>query len=414
MGDVVSAASVCEKVCSACVERGYAVKWVCASVEKHVDEGIHYHVALELETQLSSRDPLWFDCVFGSKNHGDYAKMKGSTRQAIAYVCKDGDYAAIGIDPEAVKAKKNATGAERCMKMIREGATLIDMVDSVPHFAMTNKRKIEEWQCYFSEEKRLKLREPWLGLETSKFKVHTLVEQSILQWLDDNLFKERAFKQHQLFVWGDAGIGKTHFVNELERFCRIYRVPSEEFYDMYEDCKYDVIVYDEFKAGKTIQFMNEFLQGSPMVLRKKGSQVMKTDNLPVIVLSNYSLRDCYCKADDTKLDTLESRFMSIEVRQRMTFDVVGLQKESPFVPVSPLVARKIPLLISSPSQSSEPASDECCSNETDCEFDQEDITEICSQTRRDMGDEWKKRLLEDPVIEGYDDDTREQLRNEMV
>ncbi len=387
-----------------CLERGAPVKWVCASVEKHADQGVHYHVALELETQLSSRDPKWFDCVFGSDNHGDYVKMKGSTRQAIAYVCKDGDYAAIGIDPEAVKTKKNATGAERCMKMIREGATLLDMVDMVPHFAMSNKRKIEEWQCYFSEEKRLKLREPWIELDESKFGNYSPEEKVILTWIDSNMFKDRAFKTPQLFIWGEAGVGKTHFVNELERFCRVYRVPSEEFYDFYEDDKYDLIVYDEFKAGKTIQFMNEFLQGSPMVLRKKGSQVMKTNNLPVIVLSNYSLRECYFNAEDTKLDTLAARFLCVQVLKRMTFDFVGLQKEVPLVEETPLEPLRVPIEEVISSVSSQERSDDLEVVSLTCDEGMEgyDISDTCDDVRRDMGAEWKERMMKDDS--GYTSD----------
>lgn len=68
---------------------------------------------------------------------------------------------------------------------------------------------------------------------------------------------------------------------------------------------------DEFRATKTIQFLNHFLDGSHMPLRQKGRQTVKTDNLPVIILSNYSLDECYCHSGDEKLETLRARLCEI-------------------------------------------------------------------------------------------------------
>ena len=94
---------------------------------------------------------------------------------------------------------------------------------------------------------------------------------------------------------------------------------EEEFYDQYSD-DYDLVVMDEFKGQKKITFLNEFLQGSTMSIRKKGSQGIKQKNLPVIILSNLTLETCYRKAnEDGRLDSLRARLEIVEVDSFIDF-----------------------------------------------------------------------------------------------
>jgi len=117
-----------------------------------------------------------------------------------------------------------------------------------------------------------------------------------------------------LFISGERNRGKTSLIEYLERSLSVYHIPhTEDFYDAYDD-EYDLAVLDEFKGQKTLQWMNEFLQGSRMTLRKKGSQHLKVKNMPVIILSNYSLGECYPKAAiDGRLTTLEARLLCVSV-----------------------------------------------------------------------------------------------------
>ena len=105
-------------------------------------------------------------------------------------------------------------------------------------------------------------------------------------------------------------------------------MPTEDFYDFYADKDYHLCVLDEFKATKTIQFLNLWLQGCTMNIRKKGSQALKVSNIPTIILSNYSLDECYSKTlkhknvdgeivservVNDKLDTLKGRLCIVEL-----------------------------------------------------------------------------------------------------
>lgn len=99
----------------------------------------------------------------------------------------------------------------------------------------------------------------------------------------------------------------------------------ENFDSLYEDGMYDLVVVDEFKGNRPVQFMNSFLDGSPLMLRKKGSQYLKTDNLPVMICSNYSLTDAYKNLDADYLESLQSRLLTVYIPDTQRLDIQFIQ-----------------------------------------------------------------------------------------
>lgn len=62
----------------------------------------------------------------------------------------------------------------------------------------------------------------------------------------------------------------------------------EDFFQ-WEDGVYDLVVFDEWQANQhSIQFLNQFLDGQEMWIRMKGTQALKTQRVPVILLTNFS------------------------------------------------------------------------------------------------------------------------------
>lgn len=103
-------------------------------------------------------------------------------------------------------------------------------------------------------------------------------------------------------------------------YCRTYLIPtSEDWNDLYNDNDYDLAVIDEFKAQKTISWLNEWCQGSVMYLKRRAiSGYMKAKHIPTIIFSNYSLTECYKKAVEEHpncLEPLERRLEIIEVKE---------------------------------------------------------------------------------------------------
>lgn len=108
----------------------------------------------------------------------------------------------------------------------------------------------------------------------------------------------------------------------------MYPVPlGEDFYDTYDDDAYDLIIADEYKAQKTITFLNDFLQGGmAMNLRIKGGQIMKRKNLPSIFCSNHSISEAYHKANAISINALKERFTEIYVDTPLDLDAIQFEK----------------------------------------------------------------------------------------
>jgi len=135
----------------------------------------------------------------------------------------------------------------------------------------------------------------------------------ICDWLALNIKTIRGPAQEHLYLYGATSLGKTSLIAKLRTMLRVYDIPpGEDFYDFYEDGKYDLAVLDEFKANKTIQWLNSWLQGHTMILRVKGAQKVKKDNLPTIIVSNYSPEECYTKTN--KISTLLRRVTIVNVK----------------------------------------------------------------------------------------------------
>jgi len=131
-----------------------------------------------------------------------------------------------------------------------------------------------------------------------------------MTWLNLNIKEPRDFRQTQLYIYGPPKMGKSTLIRNLNNYLSIYYVPRDdgEFCDEYEDGIYDLIVLDEFTNKKTMQWMNQLLDGQTCYLKKKGGQILKKDNLPVIILSNFSLEQNYPRLNESGM--LEPRFIS--------------------------------------------------------------------------------------------------------
>jgi len=115
-------------------------------------------------------------------------------------------------------------------------------------------------------------------------------------------------------------------ISNLERWfkLRVYWWPKDEhWWDGYEDGAYDLIVLDEFKSQKKITDLNPILSGDPIPLsRRRSAPILKRDNLPVIILSNFSPEECYHKCSAQQLAPLLDRLEFIEVSNTVRIEKV--------------------------------------------------------------------------------------------
>lgn len=299
------------------------VKWAVCAQEKHADGNSHLHAAIFLERVFQPRTWDSFDDVTGQ--HGNYQPMR-SVKGSLAYLQKEdpnplfyGDVPMFGV------GSKSKT--DKIANMLEDGATMQDVNAEYPGFTLMHKRKMEEyagWQAGLALKKE-KL--SWPGL--AEYSGSDPVTQSVCDWLNRNMSAPREFKQTQMWLYGPPDSRKTSMCRMLEEFFTIYWTPNSElFYDGYDD-DHDLIVMDEFREGKPCEWLNLWLEGSTMMVRRKGlAPVCKRRNQPIIICSNYQPHELY--SDATSLACVNAR---VEVfRLLVPLDLNNMKFVSPVVP----------------------------------------------------------------------------------
>lgn len=289
-------------------EWGTNVNFAIVAAEKHEDGTPHLHCVIKFNNYVKSTKADFADFI--GESHGNYQSTK-NLRAAIEYVKKDGDYVTHGTVPFA---DKKVSKFDDIANKLDAGASISQIKKEYPGLFLMQRQKISAYFAVATQERASKAKSKWAGvcepnplLEPEKY--------AIAHWLNTNVKRKREFKQKQLWITAPANHGKTTMVLDLENYLNIYHMPlDEEFYDGFDENMYDMVVLDEYKAQKRIQFLNTFVQGSTMPLRIKGAQTLKSKekgNLPVIVLSNYTIEGCYSKADSMIIDTLKARFLEV-------------------------------------------------------------------------------------------------------
>lgn len=292
----------------------YAI--VCREDHKD-DHGEHLHAFIHFNRQVNKTGFKWLDDLADS--HGNYRAARNNLR-SVRYIMKDGDIVFHGFEPvrfiASLESHKNTRVSKATViaTMIREKDLTIHQLDDFdPGWVLANKRKAEEYICFVQQKKAKATLAPWPGVKPEDFEEeHDIL---IATWLLENIRTPRVFKQKQLYVHSNGpDVGKTTLIENLSKFLCTFVIPKTPYVDGYISNFFDLIVCDEFNSHFTIQFLNEFLQGSKMHLNQKGTGTMKLDNPPMIILSNKSPEQCFHKRVGTgPFNALLSRLLVIEV-----------------------------------------------------------------------------------------------------
>lgn len=297
----------------------YPCEWALVAAEAHADGTPHLHCVIRFTRTYTTRNCSHFDDIAGQ--HGNYTAPR-NIKAVLAYTQKDGDFITSGPVPTIsdVSSTGRVSPSKAIADLIISGGSLIDCRNFDPGFYLTHVKFIKDLIFEVACEKLKLSLLPWPGVEVPE--TGSDCNKLLHKWLNKNVRKPREFKQPQLYLHGPPNIGKTSFVNTLSKYLSVYHLPTDEdFYDSYSDSTYDIVVLDEFKAQKRITWLNLFLQGGPMTLRKKGSQIQKLFNIPVIILSNYSLHEAYSNSSQLALSSLYAR---VEIIEWTTNDFISL------------------------------------------------------------------------------------------
>jgi len=280
--------------------------------ESHKTGEPHLHAIVQFVKRVDIKDanPV-LDALTGK--HGNYQACK-SARKVLRYVCKEGQYLSHGDVPDLKEKAK--VQDELANLVLKEGKSYTQLVSLQPGYCMVHKRKLEDFIGWAKRQKLADSLLPWVVRSAIR---PTSIHAALWSYLRDNVLVPRLPRQNQLWLFGLPGTGKSRFLSYLRARLRVYEMPrDEDFYDDYEDGCFDLVVIDEFKSHKKIQFLNAWADGQPLPLRKKGSQTVKTDNLPFIICSNYSIEECY--KEGVGRDALCSRFTQVYVDSLFSID----------------------------------------------------------------------------------------------
>lgn len=304
------------------------VSFAIVAQEKHADGDEHLHAVVSLKKRKDIRSANVLDQLVGGK-HGDYKSCRNLI-SSVRYVVKDSQYVVWNLNVEeylSLASKKQNTKSAIVAGQLMDGKSLSKINQENPGFVMMNLRKIQEYQAFLA---LIRIREDLLGVDMVTWE---LLEgyynrtgkdlpgshAEIMSWLLNSVGNPGRIGDKHLWVFGNTGLQKTSFFTRLAKYYSVYWPPRDEnFYNNYSDDCYDLVVFDEFRGNKDIQFMNNFLDGSPMTLRTKGGQVVKRRRIPTVVLSNFSISHVYRVCGDLSVveaEAIARRFIEVEINE---------------------------------------------------------------------------------------------------
>lgn len=312
---------------------GGALSGCTVARELHQDGCQHLHVCLSFDVRKDYRNPRIFDMEFEGLAFHPNVQVARSVQHVLRYVTKYGEFIKEGTHLQVSVARSGSATAEVAKRAL-SGEPLLALCNENPGVFMLHKKRLEELVLWHGEqtaltnliEKASSIPSRLQSVSIDQVASLSPSEREIFLWLVENIRSEpRAFKQKQLYLWGPPNSGKSSLLSLLMIHLPTYVMPTEDFYDLFDPKLHRLVILDEFRAQKTIQFLNQWADGQVMSIRKKGSQGLKSVNLPLIICSNFSIREAYSKSDEAHLESLICRFNAVHVEK--IFNLIDLLKE---------------------------------------------------------------------------------------
>lgn len=295
------------------------VKWCVVAEEKHADGSPHLHVALMLHSRIRVQGrhaSSFFDFITGK--HGNYQVMKDPYRW-LRYVIKGGRYLSTpGFDPNAFlrsKTTKKGQQGELIARNILDGERdLYKLASEFPGYFISNLKKVEAFTQYVHLASLN--RKTLSPLSFSDPPELSPPESLVFDWL--RCICERRLDRANLHLRleGPTGVGKSSFAFALRSFFRVWQMPYDTtFFCEWDDQRYDLVLLDEFRSQLTPTFINRFADGMGVQLNRKGAgPVTHSVKTPILLLSNYTLEECYPGVASKNPDVLRAtarRFQTV-------------------------------------------------------------------------------------------------------
>jgi len=322
--------------------------------EEHEDGSPHMHCVVSFKQSKRFANAAWADFIaisdqYPNGKHGNYKTIKNSPidlARALRYVAKDKKFALFGdINEELYKqllaeADKDPKSSDkktqqwlRVVQLIENGTSLDDLakIEDYKAFVANNLRKLKEYFSYLDcRPKEILPENQFMWMNSSiPLNERSWDLQYLLHWFNSGQHvhnRERPIRAKTLYLISPIGAGKTTLLTLLASMLRIYSMPDEDFYCTWDDKGYDLAVLDEFRGNKSLCFLNKWLDGQHLPLRRKGDTVyVKKHNVPTLVISNFGLRTLYSEAEakmkgaiEPTLDRCQQVILTVEEIRSLT------------------------------------------------------------------------------------------------
>lgn len=234
--------------------------------EKHADGSPHLHAFIKLRDRVNFKKDR-FDL---EEYHGNYQIAK-SWKAVIGYVKKDKNYL-TNMDLKSAMMKKG--------KLTKED--LLRDVDELLDEGKISPLQVANWyknSCVYKMLQKKRMPE------------------------------ELPEKKRHLWIYGPSNTGKTTCLRNQMREKgedNFFQIPTNNDWVGYNNQYY--LYFDEFKGQLSCQELNRLCDGGAKMNVKGGSVQIRYD-CQVIILSNFSIEECYPKVSSVVLESLHNRFI---------------------------------------------------------------------------------------------------------
>ena len=151
---------------------------------------------------------------------------------------------------------------------LQSGSSHADILREHPGFYLLNKQKVDSLYTMLQLEKQKPSLKAWP--RNLSYQGTSSSTQQLVEWCNLNINCKRPFKQKQLYLYGPPDSRKTSFLKVLLEYSTSVVIPTDEdWFDLYTVPEPQLCYMDEFKGQRKIQWLNEFLQGSPMHIKRR-------------------------------------------------------------------------------------------------------------------------------------------------
>lgn len=299
------------------------LEFITIALENHEDGTPHLHAFIHLKDAKNYSFKV-LDTLTGKRGNYQPARV---VSDVLKYITKE-DPAPLVEGADLQEYMQAAAGKKsRIMTVvaenIRAGGTFRDVLQEHPGVALQHKRKIEDLANFVLRENQKKSKLSWDDAISSQLESHfdSKQDRMIFTWLNRNIRKQGGLPLREKQLWihsGQTKMGKTTLIENLRKYLNIYHLPrNEDFFCTWEDNQFDVAVIDEYKGDLKLTALNEWLGGATASYKRKGADpVVKTQNIPTIIVSNYSPDQVYRHVKEKNpgvFGTLTSRLLVVEV-----------------------------------------------------------------------------------------------------